>query len=74
MITEQLKPMVTRLEALQIQQELQGMDHPDVIFALRGLSKAHLRRGEFREAQLVEEMIVASQNNQRIAWNAPHHA
>jgi len=69
---EHLRPMMARLEALQIQQELLGMDHPDVIFALRGIGKAHMRRGEFQEAQLVDEMIFASQKKQRAAWNASH--
>lgn len=67
---ERLRPMTTRLQALQIQQKLQGMDHPDVLFSLRGLSRAHIRRGELQQAQLVEEMILASHNNQRTAWNS----
>lgn len=57
--------MMTRLQALQVQQELQGVDHPDVIFSLKGLSKAHMRRGEYHQAKLVEDMIFASQNSQR---------
>ena len=58
-------PMTTRLQALQVQQQLQGVDHPDVLFSLKGLSKAHMRRGEYHQAKLVEEMIFASQNNHR---------
>lgn len=57
--------MMTRLQALQVQQQLQGVDHPDVIFSLKGLSKAHMRRGEYHQAKLVDEMIFASQHSQR---------
>jgi hypothetical protein len=53
-------PMRTRRQALQVQQQLQGVDHPDVLFSLKGLSKVYMRRGEYLQAMLVEEMIFAS--------------
>jgi hypothetical protein len=51
------KTMMARLDALQIQQELYGMDHPDVTFSLKHLGRAHTRRGEFQQARLIEEMV-----------------
>lgn len=69
---DHMRPMMTRLQALQVQQELQGMDHPDVLFSLKGISKAHVRRGEYLQAQLVEEIISASQNNLRSTWKSSH--
>ena len=35
--TNRMQPMMARLDALQIQQELYGMNHPDVIFSLKHL-------------------------------------
>jgi hypothetical protein len=55
--TNRIKPMMARLDALQIQQQMQGMNHPDVLFALKYLAQAHRRRGEFQHAHLVEEML-----------------
>jgi hypothetical protein len=52
-----IKPMMTRLDALQIQQKIQGMNHPDVRFALKHLARAHRRRGEYEQAKLVEDML-----------------
>ena len=67
---DMLKPMWARLDALQMQQELQGMDHPDVIFSLRHLGRAHRRRGELQQAKLVEEMIHATAYDApRLAWD-----
>jgi hypothetical protein len=54
-----IQPMMARLDALQIQQQLQGRNHPDVLFALKHLARAHHRRGETQQAQLVEEMLRA---------------
>jgi hypothetical protein len=53
--------MMARLEALQIQQKLYGMNHPDVLFSLKHLGRAHTRRGEFQQARLIEEMVRAGQ-------------
>lgn len=39
-----------RIEAIRIQQQLLGQNHPDVIFALSGLAKLHQRRGNHEEA------------------------
>jgi hypothetical protein len=50
-------PIMARLDALQIQQQLQGMNHPDVLFALRHLARAHRRRGEIELSDRIEEMI-----------------
>ena len=54
-----MKPMMARLDALQMQQKIQGMNHPDVLFALKHLARAHRRRGELEQAKLVEEMLHA---------------
>jgi hypothetical protein len=35
------QPMMARMDALRIQQELYGMDHPDVLFSLKQLGRAH---------------------------------
>jgi hypothetical protein len=56
-----IKPMMARLDALQIQRQRQGMNHPDVLFALKHHGRAHRRRGELQQAQLVSEMLQASQ-------------
>lgn len=61
-------PMMARLNALRIQQQLQGINHPDVLFALRHLARAHRRRGEAELADLLDEIIrgleiVQSQEN-----------
>jgi hypothetical protein len=58
-----IKPMMARLDALQIQQSIQGMNHPDVLFTLKHLARAHRRRGELEQAKLVEEMLHASHCN-----------
>jgi hypothetical protein len=58
-----IQPMMARLDALQIQQQMQGMNHPDVLFALKHLARAHRRRGETQQAQLVEEMLRAGQED-----------
>lgn len=55
-----IRPMMARLDALQIQQQLQGMNHPDVLFALKHLGRAHRRRGEMEQAQLVDAMLEES--------------
>jgi hypothetical protein len=52
-----LNPMMARLDALQTQQQLQGMNHPDVLFALRHMARAHRRRGEIKLSLLIEQMI-----------------
>lgn len=59
--TNRMQPMMARLDALQIQQELYGMNHPDVIFSLKHLGRAHRRRGEFQQARLIEEMVRTDQ-------------
>jgi ribosomal 50S subunit-associated protein YjgA (DUF615 family) len=58
-----IQPMMARLDALQIQQQMQGMNHPDVLFAMKHLARAHHRRGETQQAQLVEEMLRAGQED-----------
>jgi hypothetical protein len=50
-------PIMARLDALQMQQQLQGMNHPDVLFAWRHLARAHRRRGEIELSDRIEEMI-----------------
>mmetsp|Transcript_98128 Transcript_98128/g.147167 ORF Transcript_98128/g.147167 Transcript_98128/m.147167 type:complete len:104 (-) Transcript_98128:78-389(-) len=65
-----IKPMMARLDALQIQQKIQGMNHPDVLFALKHLARAHRRRGEIEQAKLVEEMLHASQCNQGVNFSS----
>lgn len=42
-----------RVEAVQIQQQLLGQNHPDVIFALSSLAKLHQKRGNYKEAETV---------------------
>mmetsp|Transcript_4299 Transcript_4299/g.9525 ORF Transcript_4299/g.9525 Transcript_4299/m.9525 type:complete len:288 (+) Transcript_4299:82-945(+) len=39
-----------RIEAIRIQQQLLGDNHPDVIFALSSLAKLHQKRGNYAEA------------------------
>jgi hypothetical protein len=60
-----IKLMLARLDALQIQQELYGMNHPDVLFSLKHLGRAHTRRGEFQQARLIEEMVRAGHCSQQ---------
>jgi hypothetical protein len=55
-----IKPMMARLDALQIQQQMQGMNHPDVLFALKHHGRAHRRRGDLQEARLLGEMLQAA--------------
>ena len=62
--TARIKPLMARLDALQIQQQMQGMNHPDVLFALKHLAQAHRRHGEFQQAQLVEEMLRDTHHTQ----------
>jgi len=50
-----------RLDALQILQQLQGMNHPDVLFAVRHLARAHRRRGDIELSLLIEEMVQSQQ-------------
>ena len=59
--TSRMQPMTARLDAIQIQQELYGMNHPDVIFSLKHLGRAHTRRGEFQQARVIEEMLRTGQ-------------
>ena len=42
-----------RIEAVRIQQQLLGENHPDVIFALSSLAKLYQRRGDHREASSI---------------------
>lgn len=60
--SSRMRPMMARLDALQMQQKIQGMNHPDVLFSLRHLARAHRRRGEIEQARLVEEMLHAGQS------------
>ena len=52
-----MNAMMARLEAIAMQQRLQGMSHPDVLFSLKHLARAHRRRGEINQSLLIEEMI-----------------
>jgi hypothetical protein len=61
-----MQPIMARLDALQIQQELYGMNHPDVLFSLKHLGRAHMRREEFQQARLVEEMVRAGHYSQHL--------
>ena len=55
-----------RIEAIRIQQQLLGDNHPDVIFALSNLARLHQRRGNHAEAAdiLKESQMRSAMANQ----------
>lgn len=57
-----------RAEAVRIQQQLLGENHPDVIFALSSLAKLHKRRGNHFEAASI---LRESQMRSRMAKSTP---
>ena len=44
------RALQARIEALQIQEQLLGLSHPDVIFALAGIAKLYEKRGDHAQA------------------------
>lgn len=58
-----------RTEAIIIQQEILGENHPDVIFALSSLAKLHQRRGNYIEAASI---LRESQMRSMQAKSTPH--
>lgn len=57
-----------RIEAIRIQQQLLGDNHPDVIFALTNLYKLHQRMGNHAEAA---DILKESQMRSALAKSAP---
>ena len=57
-----------RIEAIRIQQQLLGDNHPDVIFALTNLSKLHQKRGNHAEAA---DILKESQMRSALAKSTP---
>mmetsp|Transcript_24364 Transcript_24364/g.51033 ORF Transcript_24364/g.51033 Transcript_24364/m.51033 type:complete len:300 (+) Transcript_24364:121-1020(+) len=57
-----------RTEAIRIQQQLLGENHPDVIFALSSLAKLHQRRGNSAEAASI---LKESKMRSKLAKSAP---
>lgn len=60
-----------RIEAVRIQQQLLGENHPDVIFALSSLAKLHQRRGNHNEAASI---LKESQMRSLLVNSTPHHS
>ena len=52
-----LQPMMARLNALQKQQQIQGMHHPDVLFAFKHLARAHRRHEDLEKARFVDDIL-----------------
>ena len=48
---KRFKSMTARLDALRIQQQLQGMNHPDVIFSMNRLGRAKGLRDEAQKGK-----------------------
>ncbi len=57
-----------RIEALQIQEQLLGLAHPDVIFALAGIAKLYEKRGDHAQAA---KIMKESQMRSIMAKSAP---
>jgi len=57
-----------RIEAIRIQQQLLGDNHPDVIFALSNLARLHQRRGNHAEAA---DILKESQMRSAMAKSTP---
>eukprot|EP00571_Detonula_confervacea_P005150 CAMPEP_0172326838 /NCGR_PEP_ID=MMETSP1058-20130122/57720_1 /TAXON_ID=83371 /ORGANISM="Detonula confervacea, Strain CCMP 353" /LENGTH=246 /DNA_ID=CAMNT_0013043725 /DNA_START=137 /DNA_END=877 /DNA_ORIENTATION=+ len=60
-----------RIEAVRIQQQLLGENHPDVIFALSSLAKLHQKRGNHVEAASI---LKESQMRSMLANSTPQHS
>jgi len=46
-----------RIEAIKIQEQLLGLAHPDVIFALAGIAKLYEKRGDHAQAANIMKEI-----------------
>lgn len=51
------RTLQARIEALQIQEQLLGLSHPDVIFAFAGIAKLYEKRGDHAQAAKIMKEI-----------------